>query len=116
MNIPSNDRPRDSAKTWNRLANEARSVPPPADVDVRFSVRAALMSQQARPFIQVAPAGRSIVDDLVLLAQSMVTRFVLAGCATLAAFSLLSGYDAFAGLSAVADLQGGLFVSSYITP
>lgn len=58
----------------------------------------------------------SVVDDLVLLAQSMFTRFALVGCTALAAFSLWSGFDAVAGLSAIADLQGSLLISSYLTP
>lgn len=115
MNTPSNDPRTDSGKTWSRLTAEARRVPPPADVDVRHSVRAALIAEAANPTIQIAPASQSIMDDLVLLAQSMFTRFVLGGCAALAAFSLWSGIDAVAGLSAVAELQGSLFVSSYIT-
>ncbi len=89
---------------------------PPADIDVRHSVRAALIAEEAKATMQIAPTGPSVMDDLALLAQSMFTRFVLGGCVALAAFSLWSGFDAAAGLSAVADLPGGLFFSSYITP
>ncbi len=89
---------------------------PPTDIDVRHSVRAAIEAGAANATIQVAPAGQSIMDDLAQLTQSLFTRLVLGGCAALAAFSLWSGLDTVAGLSVVADLQGGLFLSSYLTP
>jgi hypothetical protein len=89
---------------------------PPVDLDVRHSVRAALIAETSNPRMQNVAAGQSVLDDLALLAQGMLTRFALGTCAALAAFSLWSGFDAVAGLSAVADLQSTLFFSSYINP
>lgn len=116
MNTPSNESRADPGKTWTRLVADARRARPPTDIDVRHSVRAALIAEAANPKMQNAANSQGIIDDLVLLTQSFFMRIALSCCAALASFSLWSGMDAAAGLGAVADLQGSLFFSSYINP
>lgn len=96
--------------------SDARRAGPPMDIDVRHSLRVALIAEAANSKMQNAAISQGILDDLARLTRSLFMRVALGGCAALAAFSLWAGLDAVAGLSAAAELQGSLLFSSYINP
>lgn len=109
MDTPSID-PRFSQnpapKSWHALVGAARREAPPAEVDVRFLVRAAL-EKAPREALAGRPSG--VLEEIAALGQSWAVRLALAACAVVAAVALWDGLDAATGLNLALDLQSLFF-------
>ncbi len=98
------DTPPTKSKSWSQLTARARQCPVP-EIDVRFSVRAAITSA-SRVKAPARPAG--LFAEISLLTQ----RGWFAG--SLAALTLLAGISGYIGLRAVPEISLALGFSSMI--
>ena len=98
-------------KSWRSLIAKAAQATPPADVDVRHAVRAAIAAGVADDVSRGPRHTPGILEQIALLGQGVFARLALGACCAAAAAILWSGVDAATGLGAAIDLQG-LFMTT----
>lgn len=92
-------------RSWQTLTRDARSAPPPGDLDVRCSLRQAIEAEGTRSVRSEAPGGE-LLGELAALAQLGWMRATLAVLALGLAWSGWHSVDAVAELAFVLDLEG----------
>ena len=98
-------------KSWRSLIAKAVQAMPPADLDVRHTVRAAIAAGAADDVSRKPRHAPGILEQIAFLAQGLFARLALGGCCAAAAALLWTGLDAATGLSAAIDLQGLLMTT-----
>ncbi|WP_395735360.1 hypothetical protein [Prosthecobacter sp.] len=94
------DTPSPKPKSWEQLAQQARSAGAPADIDMRAAVRAEISS----PKTQVPAA--SLLDDVLSLCRSGWLRTGFAVLALMAALACRESFEAVNELSWIWQIQG----------
>lgn len=89
-------------KHWDALITQARQAQPPADVDMRFSIRAALT-----PHPSAAPAP-GLLDEVLALGRASWMRTGFACGLAFAAWSCWQGAGVVQELSALWSVAGPL--------
>jgi hypothetical protein len=112
MDTPSNNPRPGPKKSWRSLTARAAQAMPPADLDVRHAVRAAITAGAAEEVPREPGRAPGVLEQIALLGQGIFARLALGACCAGAAAILWIGLDAATGLGALIDLQG-LFMTTF---
>ncbi len=89
--------------SWQQLTTSARQANPPADIDLRASIRAEITSQPPRT---AAPTVPGLMNDLLDLFQTRWLRVGLAALSVVAFVACRDGLDVMNELAFVWQFQG----------